>query len=122
MSKVNKSIEVLTDFEHIIKRPTMYVGSVKKSDEVLPIIGDGFIKSVTKEHSIGMYKLFDEVFANSVDEAKRMQLSMKKITVEIAIIINKIALTITVVLTEFLLPMICCNSGNFSIVLFNLKN
>jgi DNA gyrase/topoisomerase IV subunit B len=83
MSKVNKSIEVLTDFEHIIKRPTMYVGSVKKSDEVLPIIGDGFIKSVTKEHSIGMYKLFDEVFANSVDEAKRMQSPMKKITVEI---------------------------------------
>jgi DNA gyrase/topoisomerase IV subunit B len=83
MSKVNKSIEVLTDFEHIIKRPTMYVGSVKKSDEVLPIIGDGFIKSVTKEYSIGMYKLFDEVFANSVDEAKRMQSPMKKITVEI---------------------------------------
>ena len=60
-NKVNKTIEVLTDFEHIIKRPTMYVGSVKKSEETLPIIGDGFIKSVNKEHSIGMYKLFDEV-------------------------------------------------------------
>lgn len=81
--KVNKDIEVLTDFEHIIKRPTMYVGSVKKSEENIPIIGDGFIKSVTKEYSVGMYKLFDEVFANSVDEAKRMTKPMKSITVEI---------------------------------------
>jgi DNA gyrase/topoisomerase IV subunit B len=43
-NKVNKTIEVLTDFEHIIKRPTMYVGSVKRSEEIIPIIGDGFIK------------------------------------------------------------------------------
>jgi DNA topoisomerase-2 len=67
MSKVNKTIEVLTDFEHIIKRPTIYVGSVKRSEETLPIIDAGIIKSVLKEHSVGMYKLFDEVFSNSVD-------------------------------------------------------
>ena len=95
MNKVNKTIEVLTDFEHIIKRPTMYVGSVKRSEEILPIIGDGFIKSVTKEHSIGMYKLFDEVFANSVDEAKRMQSPMKKITVEVSSKENSISITDT---------------------------
>ena len=95
MNKVNKTIEVLTDFEHIIKRPTMYVGSVKRSEETLPIIGDGFIKSVTKEHSIGMYKLFDEVFANSVDEAKRMSTSMKKIIVEVDSKGNSISITDT---------------------------
>jgi DNA gyrase/topoisomerase IV subunit B len=93
MNKVNKTIEVLTDFEHIIKRPTMYVGSVKRSEETLPIIGDGFIKSVTKEHSIGMYKLFDEVFANSVDEAKRMSTTMKKIIVEVNTKENMISIT-----------------------------
>ena len=94
-SKVNKTIEVLTDFEHIIKRPTMYVGSVKRSEEMVPIIGDGFIKSVTKEHSVGMYKLFDEVFANSVDEAKRMQTPMKKIIVEVSSKENSISITDT---------------------------
>jgi len=94
-NKVNKTIEVLTDFEHIIKRPTMYVGSVKRSEETLPIIGDGFIKSVNKEHSIGMYKLFDEVFANSVDEAKRMPTSMKKIIVEVDSKENSISITDT---------------------------
>jgi DNA gyrase/topoisomerase IV subunit B len=93
--KVNKIIEVLTDFEHIIKRPTMYVGSVKKSEETLPIIGDGFIKAVNKEHSIGMYKLFDEVFANSVDEAKRMSTSMKTIIVEVDSKENLVSITDT---------------------------
>lgn len=94
-NKVNKTIEVLTDFEHIIKRPTMYVGSVKKSEETLPIIGDGFIKAVNKEHSIGMYKLFDEVFANSVDEAKRMSTPMKTIIVEIESNSNMVSITDT---------------------------
>lgn len=93
--RVNKTIEVLTDFEHIIKRPTMYVGSVKKSEETLPIIGDGFIKAVNKEHSIGMYKLFDEVFANSVDEAKRMSTPMKTIIVEVDIKDNLVSITDT---------------------------
>ena len=73
----------------------MYVGSVKRSEEIVPIIGDGFIKSVTKEHSVGMYKLFDEVFANSVDEAKRMQTPMKKIIVEVSSKENSISITDT---------------------------
>lgn len=95
MSKVNKNIEVLTEFEHIIKRPTMYVGSVRKSEETLPIIGDGHIKAMNKEHSIGMYKLFDEVFSNSVDEAKRMSTPMKTITVEIESDKNIVSITDT---------------------------
>lgn len=82
-NKINKTIEVLTDFEHIIKRPTIYVGSVKKSEENIPIIEGGLIKAELKEHSVGMYKLFDEVFSNSVDEAKRMSVQMKKITVDV---------------------------------------
>jgi len=95
MSKVNKTIEVLTDFEHIIKRPTIYVGSVKRSEETLPIIDAGIIKSVLKEHSVGMYKLFDEVFSNSVDEAKRMSTAMKKIIVEVDIKENSVSITDT---------------------------
>jgi len=82
-NKVNKDIEVLSDFEHIIKRPTIYVGSVKRTEEIVPIVEEGMVKSITKEHSVGMYKLFDEVFSNSVDEAKRMSKPMKSITVEI---------------------------------------
>ena len=95
MASVNKTIEVLTDFEHIIKRPTMYVGSVKRSEEIVPIIGDGFIKAVNKEHSVGMYKLFDEVFANCVDEAKRMSTAMKKISVQVDSKTNSVSISDT---------------------------
>jgi DNA gyrase/topoisomerase IV subunit B len=94
-NKANKTIEVLTDYEHIIKRPTIYVGSVKKSEEVLPIIDDGMIKGVIKEHSVGMYKLLDEVFSNSVDEAKRMSTQMKKIIVEVDDRVNSVSITDT---------------------------
>jgi DNA gyrase/topoisomerase IV subunit B len=94
-NKINKSIEVLTDFEHIIKRPTIYVGSVKKSEEHLPIVNDGIIKSEIKEHSVGMYKLFDEVFSNCVDEAKRMSVQMKKITVDVSSDTNMVIISDT---------------------------
>ena len=82
MNKANKTIDVLTDFEHINKRPTIYVGGVKKSEETIPIVEGGLIKGLLKEHSVGMHKLLDEVFSNSVDEAKRMSTMMKKITVD----------------------------------------
>lgn len=91
-NKVNKTIEVLTDFEHILKRPTIYVGSVKKSEESIPIIENGIIKNEVKDYSVGMYKLFDEVFSNSVDEAKRMGTQMKKITIQIDSSVNKVSI------------------------------
>lgn len=94
-NKANKTIEVLTDYEHILKRPTIYVGSVKRSEETLPFVDSGLIKSVLKEHSVGMYKLFDEVFSNSVDEAKRMSTPMKKIIVEVNITENSVSITDT---------------------------
>ena len=78
-----KDIQVLSDFEHILKRPTIYVGSVKLSEEQIPIVKNVKISSVPYQISVGMYKLFDEVFSNSVDEAKRMKKSMDCITVEV---------------------------------------
>ena len=83
MAKASKNIQVLSEHEHILKRPTIYVGSVKTSDEVVPIIRDRRIYNITKPISVGMYKLFDEVFSNSVDEAKRMSSRMKEIRVSV---------------------------------------
>ena len=81
MKSANKSIQVLSDFEHILKRPTIYVGSVKVTEEQIPIVEKDKIRLVPYNISIGMYKLFDEVFSNSVDEAKRMKKSMDSITI-----------------------------------------
>ena len=68
----NKKIQVLSDFEHILKRPTIYVGSVKLTEENLPIVKEDRICLIPYQISVGMYKLFDEVFSNCVDEANNV--------------------------------------------------
>ena len=84
MSKaVNKEIVVLSEKEHIRARPTVYVGSVKPTDEKIPIVRNGRIFIDPKSVSVGLYKLFDEVISNSIDEAKRMKGKMKLITIKV---------------------------------------
>ena len=83
MKDNQKEIEVLSERDHIRLRPTVYVGSVKPTDEKIPIIKDNKIYIEPRSISVGLYKLFDEVFSNSLDEAKRMRGKMKLITVNI---------------------------------------
>lgn len=78
-----KEIKVLSERDHILLRPTVYVGSVKPTDEKVPIIKDEKLYVEQRTISVGMYKLFDEVFSNSLDEAKRMGGKMQKITISI---------------------------------------
>jgi DNA gyrase/topoisomerase IV subunit B len=78
-----KEIKVLSEREHILLRPTVYVGSVKPTDEKSPIIRNNKIFIESKKLSVGMYKLFDEVFSNALDEAKRMNGKMKSIHIEV---------------------------------------
>lgn len=95
MAAANKKIQVLSDFEHILKRPTIYVGSVKLSEETLPIVKEDRICSVPYQISVGMYKLFDEVFSNCVDEAKRMKKPMDSIIIEVDSKTNRIKIADT---------------------------
>jgi len=78
-----KEIIVLSEKDHIRQKPTVYVGSVKASEEKLPMIKGGRIYIETQNISVGLYKLFDEVFSNSLDEAKRMKGKMKLIEVRV---------------------------------------
>ena len=56
MSKdVNKEIVVLSEKEHIRARPTVYVGSVKPTDEKIPIVRSGRIFIDPKSISVGLY-------------------------------------------------------------------
>jgi len=71
MKKVNRNIEVLEDCEHILLRPTMYIGAVEPQEEKMPIIENGKLINKQKIYSVGLYKLLDEVIDNAFDEAKR---------------------------------------------------
>ena len=79
----SKEIVVLSEREHILLRPTVYVGSVKSTDEKVPLVRQGRIVYEEKPISVGMYKILNEVIDNSVDEAKRMKGKMKQITISI---------------------------------------
>lgn len=78
-----KEIVVLGDRDHLVLRPTVYVGSVNPTDEKTPIIRGGRVYIESRSISVGMYKLFDEVFSNSLDEAKRMRGKMENILVSV---------------------------------------
>jgi DNA gyrase/topoisomerase IV subunit B len=79
---VNKEIEVLSDFEHVLRKPTIYVGSVEPSEERVPIIKSGLIVEEIKMLSVGFYKILNEAIDNAFDEAKRQSGKIKHITVE----------------------------------------
>lgn len=72
MTLRKNDIKVLTDVEHVLKRPGIYVGSVKEEQQDFYIY-DETNKIVKKELLAipALLKLFDEVVSNSVDEAIR---------------------------------------------------
>jgi hypothetical protein len=84
MSKqASKEIVVLSEKTHIRTRPQMYVGSVKPTEEKIPVIKNSKIFIEEKSVSIGMYKILNEAIDNAVDEAKRMKGKMESITVNV---------------------------------------
>ena len=81
--QANKEIIALSDFEHVLHRPTMYIGSVEKSEESLQIVEDGKLISKNKVISVGFYKMLNEIVDNAFDEAKRMKGAMVKIVIKV---------------------------------------
>ena len=71
----------LTDIEHVLLRPGMYVGSIKhRTDRLAVYDGEKFdMKSVT--YNPAFLKIFDEIVSNSVDEHRRHPRKLNKIDV-----------------------------------------
>lgn len=86
----SKEIISLTDWEHVLARPTIYIGSVEKTDEKVPVYQDGQIIVKEKNISVGFYKLLNEILDNAFDEAKRCQGRMSKISVKVYSANNRI--------------------------------
>ena len=93
--KANKDIVALSDFEHVLHRPTMYIGSVEKSEEKLQIVEPGKLVEKSKVISVGFYKMLNETVDNAFDEAKRMKGVMPKIIVKIDSKTNRVTVTDT---------------------------
>ena len=95
MEEKNKEIRVLSEKDHVRQRSHVYVGSVIKTEEKIPIIKNNSIYIEPRELSIGMYKILNEIIDNSLDEAKRMKGGMKKIQISVDIRSNIVKVTDT---------------------------
>lgn len=91
----NKEIVALTDYEHATLRPTMYIGSVEKSEEKVQIVEPGKLVEKNKIISVGFYKMLNEIVDNAFDEAKRMKGAMPKIIVKVNSKTNQVSVTDT---------------------------
>ena len=61
----------LTDVEHVLLRPGMYVGSIKHKTEDIPVLVEGKFSTQSITYNPAFLKIFDEIVSNSVDEHRR---------------------------------------------------
>lgn len=70
---IEETYKKLTQREHILHRPNMYIGEVKKTIEEMWVFDkktDKMIKRMV-EYSPGFLKIFDEVLTNALDHSNR---------------------------------------------------
>ncbi len=82
---IEKKYQKLTDTEHVLLRPGMYIGSIKPHTEEVYLYSEKKKKFEPTEitYNPGFLKMFDEIVSNSVDEHKRNpNLNQIKITVD----------------------------------------
>jgi DNA topoisomerase-2 len=74
-SKSKKTIEEtykkLSQREHVLHRPNMYIGEIKKSLEDMWIFENDKMNKKMIEYSPGFLKIFDEVLTNALDHSNR---------------------------------------------------
>lgn len=85
---IDNKIEMLSNKDHCLKRPGMYIGSVSYEEHERFLFGE--FKSI--KYVAGVLKLVDEIIDNSVDEAIRTNFKFaNKISVNIDLETNKIS-------------------------------
>jgi len=83
MASIDKKYQKLTDVEHVLHRPGMYVGSIKTHTEECWILENGKFVLKWVSYNPGFLKLFDEIISNSVDEHIRdPKLTKIKVTID----------------------------------------
>ena len=84
--KIEEKYQQLSEQAHILKRPGMWVGSVKEEDRQVFIYDIEENKMTMKDikYSPAMLKLFDEILSNSCDEYRRKDnLGLTEVTVNL---------------------------------------
>ncbi len=68
---LEKKYKKLTDIEHVLHRPSMYIGSIRPHTGKQYLYDGEKISYEEVTYNPGFLKLFDEIISNSVDEHRR---------------------------------------------------
>ena len=69
-STIETKYQKLSQLEHVLKRAGMYVGQITTEEEKLWVLGsDGQMISKLIDFNAGLYKLFDEILVNAIDQS-----------------------------------------------------
>lgn len=71
MKKIEDKYKKLSDIDHALQRPGMYIGSIKPHTSVKWIIENDRMVQKEITYNPGLLKIFDEIVTNSIDESKR---------------------------------------------------
>lgn len=90
---VDKKFKKLSDIDHVLQRPGMYIGSIKPHTAMKWLIDDEN-KMTQREitYNPGFLKMFDEIITNSVDESKREGSKLSIVKININRDINQISI------------------------------
>lgn len=79
----NRKYQILSEIDHILQRPGMYIGSVVTEVSNQYVLVNGKFVQKEVKYNPGFIKLFDEIISNSVDESKRKGTKLNTIKVDI---------------------------------------
>ena len=84
MSKksIEKTYQKKTQLEHVLHRPTMYIGDIDTITSERWVFCDDKMTKRSLTFNPGLYKIFDEILTNATDHSQR-DISMKKIEVTV---------------------------------------
>src|SRR5574344_2244860 len=82
-------IQVLSDRDHVRLRTTVYLGSTEATTYEVPIFEKDDISIKQKEFIPALYKAFNEIADNAIDELTQLKKKDKKVTVLHDVIKNR---------------------------------
>ena len=88
IKKIEDKYKKLDDIEHVILKPSMYIGSTKSHSTTKWLLNIDKFEKREVTYNPGFLKLIDEIVINSIDESKRPESKLN--IVNINIIDNKI--------------------------------
>lgn len=81
--KIEEQYKKLTDEQHVLLRPSMYLGSMKPNTSIKWVFNDDKMIKTQITYIPAFIKLIDEIVTNSVDESKREGSKLNTIKINI---------------------------------------